>query len=79
MQRGLKPLSRWGEGHSWCSMGARARERQRRKRGPGRGAGVEVRVRAKLPQGAVHSLRPYPHPRLRGTFSRWEKGGLDAL
>ncbi|AZR28120.1 hypothetical protein DEG02_009505 [Xanthomonas vasicola] len=60
--------------------GARALERPRRKRGPGRGAGVGVRVRGEaLVDPTSTRLRPSPHPPLRASFSRWEKGGMRRL
>ncbi|RWU16420.1 hypothetical protein XANMN_12710 [Xanthomonas phaseoli pv. manihotis str. CIO151] len=62
------------------ATGARALERPRRKRGPGREAGVGVRVRREAAQCRNDTmLRAYPHPPLRGTFSRREKGVSGAL
>ncbi|QER94877.1 hypothetical protein FLG15_12985 [Xanthomonas phaseoli pv. dieffenbachiae] len=61
--------------HSLRAIGARALERPRRKRGPGREAGVGVRVRGEAAQCRNDTrLRAYPHPPLRGTFFRREKG-----
>ncbi|MCW0447304.1 hypothetical protein NB706_000138 [Xanthomonas sacchari] len=35
---------------------------------------MRVRVRSPREASLRTRLRPYPHPPLRGTFSRWEKG-----
>src|SRR5688572_14638459 len=54
-------------GKRWARSPAEFKPLSHRERGWGEGAGEAWRVRCAR-------LRPYPHPALRATFSRWEKG-----
>ncbi len=45
-----------------------------RKRGWGEGTGAKRFAMSGCTSPSVAQRRPYPHPPLRGTFSRWEKG-----